>query len=55
MPSKVLNMLENDISKHLSFTTDTSPILLKTAKVIHIHKKDSKSNFKNYLLSLMKV
>ena len=47
-------MLENDISEqladlfNLSFTADTFPTLLKTAKVIPIHKKDSKSNFTNY-------
>ena len=33
---------------NLSFTTGTFPTLLKTAKVIPIHKKDSKSNFTNY-------
>ena len=54
IPSKVLNMLKNDISEqladlfNLSFTTGTFPTLLKTAKVILIHKKDSKSNFTNY-------
>ena len=40
-------MLKNDISEqladlfNLSFTTGTFPTLLKTAKVIPIHKKDS--------------
>ena len=54
IPSKVLNMLKNDISEqlvdlfNLSFTTDTCPTLLKTAKVISILKKGSKSNFTNY-------
>ena len=54
IPSKVLNMLKNDISEqladlfNLSFTTGTFPTLLKTAKIIPIHKKDSKSNFTNY-------
>ena len=54
IPSKVLNMLKNDISEqlgdlfNLSFTTGTFPTLLKTAKVIPIHKKDSKSNYTNY-------
>ena len=53
-PSKILNMLRNDISEqladlfNLSFTTGTFPNLLKTAKVIPIHKKYSKSNFTNY-------
>ena len=47
-------MLKNDISEqladlfNLSFTTGTFPTLLKTAKIIPIHKKDSKSNFTNY-------
>ena len=47
-------MLKNDISEqlpdlfHLSFTTGTFPTLLKTDKVIPIHKKDSKSSFTNY-------
>ena len=47
IPSNVLNILKNDISEqladlfNLSFTTDTFPTLLKTAKVIPIHKKDS--------------
>ena len=55
IPSKVLNMLKNDIFEqladlfNLSFTTGTFPTPLKTAKVIPIHKKDSKSNFTNYL------
>ena len=54
IPSKVLNMLKNDISEQLAdlfnlfFTTSTFPTLLKTAKVIPIHKKDSKSNLTNY-------
>ena len=54
IPSKVLIMLKNDISEqladllNLSFTAGTFPTLLKTAKVITIHKKDSKSNFANY-------
>ena len=51
---KVLNMLENYISEqladlfNLSFTTGTFRTLLKTAKVIPIHKKDFKSNFTHY-------
>ena len=54
IPSKVLNVLKNDISEqladlfNLSFTTGTFPTLLKTAEVIAIRKKDSKSNFTNY-------
>ena len=46
-------MLKKDISEqladlNLSFTTNTFQTLLKTAKVILIHKKDSKSIFTNY-------
>ena len=54
IPSKVLNMLKSDISGqladlfNLSFTSAAFPTLLKTAKVIPIHKKDAKSNFRNY-------
>ena len=48
IPSKVLNMLKNNISEQLSdlfklsFTTGTFPTLSKTAKVISIHKNYSK-------------
>ena len=53
IPSKVLNMLKNDISEQLPDFFNLSlqqalSQLLKTAKVIPIHKKDSKSNFTNY-------
>ena len=54
IPSKVLNMLKNDISEQLadlfniSFTTGTYPHLLKAVKVIPIHKKHSKLDFTNY-------
>ena len=54
IPIKVLNMLKNDISEqladlfNLSSTTGTFPTILKTAQVIPIHNKDSKSNFTNY-------
>ena len=54
IPIKVLNMLKNDISEqladlfNLSFTTGTFPTILKTAQVIPIHNKGSKSNFTNY-------
>ena len=47
-------MLKNDISEQLddllklSFIIGTFPTLLKTAKLIPIHKKDSKPNFTNY-------
>ena len=54
IPSKVLNMLKNDISEqladlfNLSFSTSAFPTLLKTAKVIPIHKKYSKLDLTNY-------
>ena len=47
-------MLKNDISEqfanlfNISFTTGTLLTLLKTAKVVPIHKKDFKSSFTNY-------
>ena len=47
-------MLKNDICEqhadlfNLSFTTGAFPTLLITAKLIPIHKKDSKLNFTNY-------
>ena len=49
IPSKVnyISVKPADLY-NLPFTTGTFPTLLKTAKVITIHKKDSKSNFTNY-------
>ena len=49
IPSKVnyISVKPADLF-NLPFTTGTFPTLLKTAKVITIHKKDSKSNFTNY-------
>ena len=53
IPSKVLNKLNNEILEqlvdlfNLSFPTGTFTTLLKTAKIIPIHKRDSKSNFIN--------
>ena len=41
-------MLKSDISENLSFTSGTFPTLLKTAKLIPIHKKNSKLDFTNY-------
>ena len=47
-------MLKNDICEqhadlfNLSFTIGAFPTLLITAKLIPIHKKDSKLNFTNY-------
>ena len=51
---KILKLLKNDISSQLSeifnisFSSGVFPSILKTAKVIPIHKKDSKPDFSNY-------
>ena len=48
IPTKVLHLLQDQISNHLaticnlSFSTGVFPAILKTAKVIPIHKKNSK-------------
>ena len=50
----VLKLLKNHISDqlvnlfNLSHTTGSFPTLLKTAKVIPIHKKESKLDYTNY-------
>ena len=50
-------MLKNDIFEqfanlfNISFTTETLLTLLKTAKVVPIHKKDFKLSFTNYRLA----
>ena len=58
--TKVLKLLKNDISDqladffNLSFTTGSFTTLLKTAKVIPIHKKKFKLDYTNYcLISLL--
>ena len=54
IPTKVLKLLKNDISSQLSeifnisFSSGVFPSILKTAKVIPVHKKDSKLDFSNY-------
>ena len=54
IPTKVLKLLKSDISSQLSeiinisFSSGIFPSILKTAKVIPVHKKDSKLNFSNY-------
>ena len=54
IPTKILKFRKDDISSQLSeiFTTSFSsgvfPSILKTAKVIPVHKKDSKLDFSNY-------
>ena len=53
IPTKVLHFVQDQISKHLatifnlSFSAGIFPTILKTAKVILIHKKDSKTEVSN--------
>ena len=50
-----MKLLKNDISSQLSeifyisFSPGVFPSILKTAKVIPVHKKDSKLDFSNYI------
>ena len=65
IPTKILYLVQDQISKHLaticnlSFSTGIFPTILKTAKVIPIHKKDSRLEVSNYrpipLLSIDKI
>ena len=54
IPTKVLHLLQDQISNHLaticnlSFSTGVFPAIPKTAKVIPIHKKNSKLEVSNY-------
>ena len=54
IPTKVLKLLKNGISSQLSeifnisFSSGIFPSILKTAKVIPVHKKDSKLDFSNH-------
>ena len=54
IPTEVLHLLQDQISNHLvtiynlSFSTGAFPSILKTAKVIPIHKKNSKLELSNY-------
>ena len=53
IPTRILKLLKKDISIHLvdifnlSFSSGIYPTALKTAKVIVIHKKDSKLGCSN--------
>ena len=53
IPTKILKLLKNNISSqlfeilHISFSSGVFPSILKTVKVIPIHKKDSKLDFLN--------
>ena len=54
IPTKILKLLKDDISSQLSetfnisFSSGVFPSILKTAKVIPVHMKDSKLDFSNY-------
>ena len=54
IPTKILKLLKNDISCQLvdifnmSFTSGVFPTAIKIAKVVSVHKKDSKLDFSNY-------
>ena len=54
IPYKILNVLKKDISKqladlfNLSLSSDVFPSLFKIAKVVFVHKKDSKIDCRNY-------
>ena len=54
IPTKIVKLLKNDISCQLvdifnmSFTSGVLPSALKLAKVVPVHKKDSKLDFSNY-------
>ena len=54
IPIKILKLIKNDISSQLSeisniyFSSGVFSSILKTAKVIPVHKRDSKLDFSNY-------
>ena len=54
IPTKILKILKTYISSQLSgifnisFSSSVFPSIIKTAKVIPVHKKDSKLDFSNY-------
>ena len=54
LPTKIFKLLKNDISTHLadifnlSFSSGVFPSILKIAKVIPVHKKESKQFCSNY-------
>ena len=58
IPTKILHLVQNQISKHLAticnlyFSTEIFPTILKTVKVIPIHKKDCRLEVSNYDLFL---
>ena len=54
IPTKILHLIQDQISKHFaticnfSFSTGIFPTILKTVKVIPIHKKDSRLEVSDY-------
>ena len=54
MPTRILKLLKNDISTQLadicniSLSTGVFPTIFKLAKVVAVHKNDSKLDFSNY-------
>ena len=54
LPTKILKLLKNEISTHLpdifnlSFSSGVFPSILKIAKVMPVHKKESKLFYSNY-------
>ena len=54
IPTKILRLLKNNISSqqselfNISFSSGVCPLILKTAKVIPVHKKDFNLDFSNY-------
>ena len=54
IPTNILKLLNDEISSHLSniynmsFSMGVFPSVLKTAKVIPVHKKNPKLDYKNY-------
>ena len=54
IPVKILKLLKNDISQqssdifNMSFSTGQFPSVLKIAKVVPIHKKQSQADYTNY-------
>ena len=53
IPKRILKLLKNDTSTQLadklniSFSTDVFPTIPKVAKVVPVHKMDSKLDFSN--------
>ena len=52
IPTRILKLLKLNLF-NLSFSTGVFPTILKVAKVVPVHKKDSKLDFSNYCLILL--